>query len=535
MAKNVKNKKKKRSNYDDKLVKIITVSLAATLVVIVAVALIISYMGSYVAKVDGERIMKHEYKYFLQNTMFEMKNEAIEAGDLAKDAKADDIAKFWTAERKKKAEEKALEEAKKWKAQYILAEDAGFDLDYEERYNYKMNLENQLYQSYQQYQSYYSFAEFAEMYLGMDLADYEDIAIQTAAIEAYKDDMKKSYSATDTELRAWYDKEVDDYRKVTLSVLALEKPDKPTEVKKPEKKENMTKEEEAAYQIAENEYKEYQKKLEEYNTENEELKGRVEDIKNQLNTTGKYNEPKKSEGDAEKNDSEDSATTDKNESTSTTTPTSTATATPESTTSATATATPGSTAGVVGPTVTTTPGGESATTENADGDAEKVVYTDATLADIAAKEGALFSDSNGEVVINALSKSGQDKLDDIALSMQWRKDSKVIVRLNEDGTEDEAYLNGETVEGVTYTQYVTVEDDDYYYVLRCIGIEDFDNSKESSEGAKDSVKDTVRKDIYEDKAEKALEKMIADAGDKYKIKSVKKSAIEDILKDFVWS
>ncbi len=59
MAKNVKNKKKKRSNYDDKLIMIIAASVGAALAVIVAAICIISYTGSYVAKVDGKRIMKY--------------------------------------------------------------------------------------------------------------------------------------------------------------------------------------------------------------------------------------------------------------------------------------------------------------------------------------------------------------------------------------------------------------------------------------------------------------------------------------------
>ena len=223
MAKNVKNKKKKRSNYDDKLIKIIAISLAAAVIVIVAAALIISYTGSYVAKVDGERIMRYEYQYFLQNTMYEMKNDAIEEGILAEDASTEDIAAFWTAERKQKAEKDALEEARKWKAQYIIAEDAGFALDYEERYNYKVNFENQLYSQYnQQYAQYCTFDEYVKLALGMELDDYEEVAIQTSAITAYKEHLKKSYSSTDEELRAWYDESADDFRKVTLSVLALE-------------------------------------------------------------------------------------------------------------------------------------------------------------------------------------------------------------------------------------------------------------------------------------------------------------------------
>ena len=347
MAKNVKNKKK-RSNYDDKLIMIIAASVGAALAVIVAAICIISYTGSYVAKVDGERIMKYEYEYFLTNAKQEMENDAVEAGTLAEDADANAIAEFWTDAKKKEAADKALEEAKKWKAQYILAEEKGFDLGYKERNEYKQNLEYQIYSQYSQYSSYYTYDAFVEMYLGgMSLKDYQSIAIQSAAISAYKEDMKEDYTTTDDELRNLYNETPDDFRKINMSVLALAKPTKPTEVKAPEegtdKKESdfSSTAEWTKYSEALKSYNEYKEKLTEYETKLKEVENRQKAILEALKKDGKYTEEKKEDA---KEESKDDAKKD------------------------------------------------SASTENKDSADSKYVYKDATLADIAAKEGVLFTE-----------------------------------------------------------------------------------------------------------------------------------------------
>ena len=55
--------------------------------------------------------------------MQEMKNDAVEEGKLAEDADAAAIKEFWSDAKKKEAADKALEDAKEWKAQYILAKE----------------------------------------------------------------------------------------------------------------------------------------------------------------------------------------------------------------------------------------------------------------------------------------------------------------------------------------------------------------------------------------------------------------------------
>ena len=143
---------------------------------------------------------------------------------------------------------------------------------------------------------------------------------------------------------------------------------------------------------------------------------------------------------------------------------------------------------------------------------------------------------SGKVVINAVTKCGQDVLDEIALNMQWKdEERKVIICKDKDGNEKTEYTGGETVDGVTYTQYFLLDDDHYFYLVRCIGIEDFENSKESEEGAEDSIKDIVRKDMYEDKAVAELEAKIEAAGKKYAVESKKQDEIDAIVKSVSWN
>lgn len=465
MAQNVK--KKKRSNYDDKLIKIIAISLSVAIVAIVAVAIFISYNGSYVAKVDGERIMKYEYEYFLTNTMYEMKQDAIDAGTLAKDADAAAIAAFWNPERKKEAENKALEEAKKWKAQYILAKEAGFDLDYEERENSRANIEYNLYSSYQQYSSYYTYEQFAEMYLGMALADYQEIAIQDAAISAYKAELKKAYSATDDELKAFYNQNPNNYRKISLEILDLAKPQRPVEVIRPELGTDKKESDFASF----TEWNKYSESVRTYNKYLEDLKNyenilkqltyRCDAIIESLNSTGKYTEA------------------------------------------------------------------------NYTGDG--YLYNDAKLEDIAKKESSIFQEEGGKYTVYNGTKSYLDVYDEIAYSMQWKDSNRNIIICNyNNGSEYVDCTGGETVNGITCTKYFLIEDDCYWYVMRCTGIEDFENSIETEPGSADSIKDNVKAELYDYKANAELDAKIA-AENRFNITNKNQTAIDAILNNTSWS
>jgi hypothetical protein len=74
-----------------------------------------------------------------------------------------------------------------------------------------------------------------------------------------------------------------------------------------------------------------------------------------------------------------------------------------------------------------------------------------------------------------------------------------------------------------------IETDGAFYVVRAENIEDFDNTKESEEGAKDSIKDTIKTEWLEDEAVKELKQMVANAGSKFDVKGKKQDKIDEIL------
>ena len=75
-----------------------------------------------------------------------------------------------------------------------------------------------------------------------------------------------------------------------------------------------------------------------------------------------------------------------------------------------------------------------------------------------------------------------------------------------------------------------IETDGAFYVIRAEDIEDFDNSKESKEGAKDSIKDVIEAEWLEDEAVKELEQMVANAGSKFDVTGKKQDKMDEILK-----
>ena len=73
-----KSTKKNKKSYDNKLITWISVSLGAFVAIVVAIVLIITMTTGYVAKVDGLKIYDYEYKYFLQNAIYELQDEEFD-------------------------------------------------------------------------------------------------------------------------------------------------------------------------------------------------------------------------------------------------------------------------------------------------------------------------------------------------------------------------------------------------------------------------------------------------------------------------
>ena len=124
-----KSTKKNKKSYDSKLITWISVSLGAFVAIVIAIVLIITMTTGYVAKVDGLKIYDYEYKYFLQNAIYELQDEEFDKPENFDELSADEQDKmykeFWTDDRKAKAATNAMEDARQFKAQYRLAREAG--------------------------------------------------------------------------------------------------------------------------------------------------------------------------------------------------------------------------------------------------------------------------------------------------------------------------------------------------------------------------------------------------------------------------
>ena len=213
-----KSTKKNKKSYDNKLITWISVSLGAFVAIVVAIVLIITMTTGYVAKVDGLKIYDYEYKYFLQNAIYELQDEEFEKPENFDELSAEEQDKlykdFWTDERKAKAATNAMDDARQFKAQYRLARAAGHKLSSTEKTNLKANISS----TYNQYLSYGYSEEMVQMYFlgGMTLSEYKDFAILQTTIEKYKVELKEDMNPTDDELRAIYDENPDDYRKIGI-------------------------------------------------------------------------------------------------------------------------------------------------------------------------------------------------------------------------------------------------------------------------------------------------------------------------------
>lgn len=475
MAKsNTKKLKKKVSNYDDRLIKIIAISLAVVVAAIVTIVCVGAYSDSYVFKVDGNRVMDYEYEYFLGITMEEMQEDA------------EDTKAFWTDEKKAEAVNKAIEDAREWKAEYLLSKKAGFGMSKKERSEFDQNLESNLYYTwYLQYRSYYSsFDSFLSVYLGnMSLSDYKDFAAQNDCIQKYRASLQEGYNPTDEALREKYDSDRDTYRRVELTTFTVSKPTKPTEVqdpgeapKEPENKDETSTEwvkyqaDKATYDTNKKKYDEYLEKVKEYEKEVEELKAKVDEIFKQLSETGKY--------------------TGK------------------------------------GITEVTPPSDDSSSSSSA----EKAIqdYKDATLETLAKTEGAMFSSDSGAYEFTSAADSEELILDDYALSLDWTDDTRTAIK----STSEEEKFKTTSVkaeDGTVTTDIILLDDDSYFYITKCTGIKDFDTSVESTDDEK-SVRDTVKEAVLSDMSEAELKEKVSAAGDKYAVKSKKQKNLDAVKK-----
>lgn len=460
-----KSTKKNKKSYDNKLITWISVSLGAFVAIVVAIVLIITMTTGYVAKVDGLKIYDYEYKYFLQNAIYELQDEEFDKPENFDELSAEEQDKlykeFWTDERKAKAATNAMDDARQFKAQYRLARAAGHKLSSTEKTNLKANISS----TYNQYLSYGYSEEMVQMYFlgGMTLSEYKDFAILQTTIEKYKVELKEDMNPTDDELRAIYDENPDDYRKIGIRQFQIDVGvEKPTDDKA----------------------EDYQTKHDKYTEAYDKALAEAKEIMETYNSGGKLSTYKK-------NDKGEFILDDKG---------------------------------------------------NKIEDQRDLSFIDYIKAE---SDEAESSKSGGLSEINNVSPSTIDEITDYALSMQWNEDRTKIVPKTETDKEDDAETEekpeaqdaeekeeDKKEENTVMTDLSIIETQTAIFVVRAESITDYENSKESAEGAADSIKDKIKTEWLEDKAVEKLEAMVNEKGDAYKVESKKDEEINEINKEF---
>ena len=461
-----KSTKKNKKSYDNKLITWISVSLGAFVAIVVAIVLIITMTTGYVAKVDGLKIYDYEYKYFLQNAIYELQDEEFDKPENFDELSAEEQDKlykdFWTDERKAKAATNAMDDARQFKAQYRLAREAGHKLSSTEKTNLKANISS----TYNQYLSYGYSEEMVQMYFlgGMTLSEYKDFAILQTTIEKYKVELKEDMNPTDDELRAIYDENPDDYRKIGIRQFQIDVGvEKPTDEKA----------------------EDYQTKLDKYEEAYKKALAEAKEIMEAYNSGKKLSTYKK-------NDKGEFTLDDKG---------------------------------------------------NKIVDQKDLSFIDYIKAE---SDEAESSKSGGLSEINNVSPSTIDEITDYALSMQWNEDrTKIVQTKTETDKEDDAETEekpeaqdaeekeeDKKEENTVMTELSIIETQTAIFVVRAESITDYENSKESAEGAADSIKDKIKTEWLEDKAVEKLEAMVNEKGDAYKVESKKDEEINEINKEF---
>lgn len=231
MSTDVKKKKKRGTADGTKLIRILAISLSVLVVISAVAAILLVTTGNYVAKVKGEKIYTHEYTYFL-NLQISEETEKIE---IAEDASTEEKTKAYETYFSTKGEdgkypldriiENAIEEARIFKASYLLSKDKGHALSSEEKSNVETNLDamlNYYYQMYSQYGASMTYDDIVAYYCGgMTVKQYKAFGILDTTIAKYKEALKETYEVDEDALRAIYDEEPNDYRKITVQKFFL--------------------------------------------------------------------------------------------------------------------------------------------------------------------------------------------------------------------------------------------------------------------------------------------------------------------------
>ena len=495
MATNIKAKKKKGS-YDNKLIKWIAIGLAAVVALVVILAIVLTVSGNYVAKVNGKKIYNYEYKYFLMQAINEEYDENFEefkpeGYDDMTDAQKTEVQKeFFSADRMAKIEEDALEDARLFKAEYVVALGKGYKATAEQKKSLDSYIDSIV--------SYYGSANAAALITSgtMTLKQYKKFYAQQITIANYKNAIKEGIEVSDADIREAYDKEPDEYRKITARLFQFKLPTAP----KDDDGNVITEEKYNSEGIAAKdkiEYETYKKQIENYLALANMMKEAYDASADATFTLYDYDmttlTPKKENDD-------DGNPTDK--------------------------------------------------------DAIKAENATFELLCTSQSSYTSASTNKGIITVNHDNGSGIKDVDDLVLTVQWNEARNGFVFVESANT-DESSASSSSEAGDTVTtgateettgtateteadkatpseiKIVEVRDDNGHltalYLVRVEDINDIDTKADAdAEDGLNTVQATIKANILEERAVDQLEKEVADGGSKYELKSKKTKTITTI-------
>ena len=232
MSTEVKKKKKRGSHDNNKLIAVVAIVLGVIVVSVSVLGVVLYTSGNYVAKLNGQKLYNYEYTDYLNKQIAALQDEIEIPEDADNEAKLEAYKTYFTTKDDngqyplQRCKEKALEELRLFKTSYQLAVAAGYELTNDEEKNVESNIDyyiNYYYQIYTQYSSTsVTYDDAVQQVCGsMTVKQYKEYAKQDTAIAKYKEAMKEKYNTTEDELRAVYDENVNDYRKVTVQKFFL--------------------------------------------------------------------------------------------------------------------------------------------------------------------------------------------------------------------------------------------------------------------------------------------------------------------------
>lgn len=194
--------------------KLIYICVGFVLAIALAVAGVLYYNDSrsYVAKVGGEKITVGEYNFFLASIKNQMEQTVTQQGV--------DTKTFWDSkiegkDAKEVAKTRALDEAQRYKIQYMKAKEAGLKLEAADITQINSNIDSQV----KQYGKTEIENQLKQVY-GITLNQYKTIIMDLNLVSKYTNQEEQKIQVTDADYQAEY-KNLENADKVTVRHVLL--------------------------------------------------------------------------------------------------------------------------------------------------------------------------------------------------------------------------------------------------------------------------------------------------------------------------